>query len=65
MPSIWRQLGLDPKKQNEYTLTRLSPNVPVDQNKSLAGQNIAPTSTIVLKFLQVDQNSTGFSFYLQ
>eukprot|EP01114_Cavostelium_apophysatum_P016104 TRINITY_DN4525_c0_g1_i1.p1 TRINITY_DN4525_c0_g1~~TRINITY_DN4525_c0_g1_i1.p1 ORF type:complete len:1270 (-),score=350.50 TRINITY_DN4525_c0_g1_i1:96-3905(-) len=55
MDKIWKAFGIPAKKESEYSLRRLSPDVAIDMNKSLSAQNVEKSSTLMVKFLTVQR----------
>jgi len=56
MKQIWNVFGMSPKKESEYQLKRLSPDIAIDMNKSLSGQAIPYNSTILIKFVEPEKD---------
>eukprot|EP01119_Soliformovum_irregulare_P008117 TRINITY_DN2100_c0_g1_i2.p1 TRINITY_DN2100_c0_g1~~TRINITY_DN2100_c0_g1_i2.p1 ORF type:complete len:1527 (-),score=404.68 TRINITY_DN2100_c0_g1_i2:155-4735(-) len=49
LANIWKAFSIPAKKEGEFNLQRLSPNVPLDLKKSLNNQGVPQSSTVIIK----------------
>lgn len=51
MSTIWTAFHVEPMRREEYVMKRLSPDVSVDMNKSLEGQDIQPNTVLNIRII--------------